>query len=125
MAEPLLEKFKQEKVIDAPPDANLRTFNVNDILGDLDHDEHGNIVAPPKENDGKHHDKSGKETNPKGYLVDENKDVIENLNGEKMFSKDDWMREAKYQACLAGRNTISTHTSCRAMLNTPVMVSPS
>ena len=89
MAEPLLEKFKQEKVIDAPPDANLRTFNVNDILGDLDHDEHGNIVAPPKENDGKHHDKAGKETNPKGYLVDGNKDVIENLNGEKMFSKDD------------------------------------
>jgi hypothetical protein len=89
MAEPLLEKFKQEKIIDTPPDANLRTFNVNDILGDLDHDEHGNIVLPPKDNEGRITDKAGKETNPKGYLINANEDVIENLNGEKMFSKDD------------------------------------
>lgn len=46
MAEPLLDVFKNEKVIDCPPDANLRTFNVNDILGDLDHDQNGNVVVP-------------------------------------------------------------------------------
>lgn len=87
MAEPLLEQFKQQKPIDAPADANLRSFNVNDILGDLDHDEKGNVVVPPADkNTGKHHDKIGKETNPKGYLLNKNGDVIENLNGEKMFN---------------------------------------
>lgn len=62
---------------------------MNDILGDVDHDEKGNVVVPIEGSDGKHKDKTGKQTNQKGYLVDGDKNVIENLNGEKMFSKDD------------------------------------
>jgi hypothetical protein len=31
--------------IDVPPNAELRTFNENDILGDLDRDEKGNVVV--------------------------------------------------------------------------------
>lgn len=46
MAEPLVEQFKAEKPIDVPPNADLRTFNVNDILGDVDHDDRGNVVGP-------------------------------------------------------------------------------
>jgi hypothetical protein len=32
--------------VDAPPQADLRSFNENDILGDLDRDEKGNVVVP-------------------------------------------------------------------------------
>lgn len=31
--------------IDIPPDAALRTFNENDILGDFDRDDKGNVVV--------------------------------------------------------------------------------
>jgi len=86
MAEPLLEQFKTEKLIDVPPNAELRSFNVNDILGDLDHDDKGNVVVPPADNNGMNYDKNGALTNNKGYLLDpNNKAVIENLNGEQMF----------------------------------------
>jgi len=68
----------------------LRTFNVNDILGDLDHDEKGNVVVPPADNGGNHYDKSGALTNRRGYLLDPSSgDVLENLNGETMFPKKD------------------------------------
>lgn len=77
-------------MIDVPPNPDLRTFNVNDILGDVDHDEKGNVVAPQQDNNGKHKDKSGALTNQKGYLLDPNSnDVIENLNGETMFKNQD------------------------------------
>ena len=34
-----------ENQIDAPPKHELRTFNENDILGDLPRDERGNVVV--------------------------------------------------------------------------------
>lgn len=90
MAEgPLIDEFSKphSKIIDVPPDANLRTFNVHDILGDLDHDDKGKpIVLPPSADDGIRRDHNGKVTNKKGYLVkNDPKGVIENLNGELMF----------------------------------------
>lgn len=46
MADQILSSFKQfEGKIDVPPNAELRTFNENDILGDLDRDEKGNVVV--------------------------------------------------------------------------------
>ena len=45
MNENLLKDFKKtESLIDIPPNAELRTFNENDVLGDLDRDEKGNLV---------------------------------------------------------------------------------
>jgi hypothetical protein len=45
MADTLLHEFTGVKAIDVPPRADLRTFNENDILGELDRDEKGNIVV--------------------------------------------------------------------------------
>ena len=43
----LLEDFaRQEPPIEIPPNQDHRTFNVNDILGDLDRDDKGNIIVP-------------------------------------------------------------------------------
>lgn len=90
MADSLENKFKSEKIIDCPPDANLRTFNVHDILGDVDHDEKGNVIVAPADKDGVHRDKTGNLTNNKGYLLNQRTgDVIENLNGETMFPRTD------------------------------------
>ncbi len=50
--QPLIDNFGNEKPIDVPPSADLRSFNVHDILGDLDHDEKGNVVVPPADNKG-------------------------------------------------------------------------
>ena len=45
MNENLLKDFKKtESLVDIPPNAELRTFNENDVLGDLDRDEKGNLV---------------------------------------------------------------------------------
>ena len=45
MADSILHDFQNlEKQIDIPPRADLRTFNENDILGDFDRDEKGNVV---------------------------------------------------------------------------------
>jgi hypothetical protein len=75
-------------IIEVPPSAESRRFNECDIIGDLERDEKGNVVA---KEDGKsgYKDKSGEPTNERGYLVDENGDVVNNLNGEKMFGIDD------------------------------------
>ena len=45
LADTLMSQFNQQKAIDVPPRADLRTFNVNDILGDLDRDNRGNVVV--------------------------------------------------------------------------------
>ena len=47
-----------------PPDAELRTFNENDILGDFDRDDKGNIIVFGNK------DKQKNLVNEKGYLVD-------------------------------------------------------
>lgn len=45
MNENLLKDFKKtESLVDIPPNAELRTFNENDVLGDLDRDEKGNLI---------------------------------------------------------------------------------
>jgi Zn-dependent M16 (insulinase) family peptidase len=45
MNENLLKDFKKtESLVDIPPNAELRNFNENDVLGDLDRDEKGNLV---------------------------------------------------------------------------------
>ena len=46
MADQILSSFKQfEGKIDVPPNAELRTFNENDILGEFDRDEKGSVVV--------------------------------------------------------------------------------
>ena len=40
-----MSQFNKQKAIEVPPRADLRTFNVNDILGDLDRDNRGNVVV--------------------------------------------------------------------------------
>lgn len=88
MADTLMHEFKnEEKIIDVPPLANLRTFNENDILGEVDRDEKGNVVVL-KDNTGQQRDKDGNLINPRGYLVDaESGAVVENQNYQQMFSR--------------------------------------
>ena len=46
LADQILSSFKLfEGEIDVPPNADLRTFNENDILGDFDRDDKGNVVV--------------------------------------------------------------------------------
>ena len=46
MAEESLQDFtKKEPEVQVPPDSNKRTFNENDILGDFDRDEKGNVIV--------------------------------------------------------------------------------
>jgi hypothetical protein len=67
----------------------LRLFNENDILGDLDRDEKGNVVVL-LDNQGKNKDRAGKITNKRGYLIDSNSGaVLENLTFKEMFPYDD------------------------------------
>ena len=86
----LLEDFgRQEPAIEIPPNQDHRTFNVNDILGELDRDEKGNIIVP-QDNDGNTVDKTGKPTNTRGYLIDPRTgDVIENRTSQVMFDAND------------------------------------
>jgi hypothetical protein len=65
----------------------MRKFNVNDILGDLDRDDKGNLVMLHDKKGG-YVDKSGNNVNEKGYLIDEKTgDVVEKENGKKVFDK--------------------------------------
>ena len=88
-----LGNFKAQQmqdVIEVPPLAESRKFNECDIIGDFERDEKGNVVAgEPDARTGKFKDLSGNETNERGYLIDSKGDVINNLNGEKMFGKGD------------------------------------
>jgi hypothetical protein len=66
-----------------------RKFNVNDILGDLDRDEKGNVIMLTNKN-GEMVDKKGNRVNDKGYLIDANTgDVLENSRKKKVFNKSD------------------------------------
>lgn len=46
----------QDQLITIPPNAQLRTFNEHDVLGDLDRDDKGNVVVLEDKN-GRKHDK--------------------------------------------------------------------
>jgi len=78
-------------MIQIPPTAETRKFNECDIIGDLPRDEKGNVIPGDLDdpnNKGKFLDENGKETNQRGYLIDpKSGDVINNLNGDKMFNK--------------------------------------
>jgi hypothetical protein len=75
--------------VEAPPKWQSRRFNECDVIGDLDRDDKGNVIAQADPS-GAHADKEGKPTNERGYLVDPTTgDIINNLNGETMFSKAD------------------------------------
>lgn len=47
MNENLLQDFskKPQGQIDIPPNSEFRTFNENDVLGDLDRDDKGNLIV--------------------------------------------------------------------------------
>ncbi len=46
MSQELIQDFnKPAHPVEMPPNADNRTFNVNDILGELDRDDRGNIIV--------------------------------------------------------------------------------
>lgn len=57
--ESLLDFKKKEPEVQVPPDSNKRTFNENDILGEFDRDEKGNVIVLQDEN-GEYVDKQGR-----------------------------------------------------------------
>lgn len=68
----------EERRIKNMVDPNKRRFNVNDILGDLDRDEKGNLYLLANK-EGHLVDKNGTPINEKGYLINpETGDVLEN-----------------------------------------------
>lgn len=75
-------------ILEVPPTAGSRKFNECDIIGRLDRDEKGNVIQGKEdEKTGFFEDKDGKPTNQRGYLVDEAGNVINNMNGQQMFSR--------------------------------------
>ena len=57
-----------------PPNADMRNFNENDILGQLDRDDKGNLII----DEDNLQDKDGKAINERGYLLSEEGDIVEN-----------------------------------------------
>jgi len=75
-------------VLECPPAANSRTFNEYDVLGKLNRDDDGLVIAPEKNRaTGKCKDLKGNKTNQKGYMVNLNGDVVNNRDAEIMFEK--------------------------------------
>jgi len=70
-----------------PPSAEKRTFNENDIKGDLEPNHEG-VIAPVALPNGNLVDKYGRRVNEKGYLIDENGNVIDTKTEKEMFNKD-------------------------------------
>lgn len=56
MSNEALKDFGAAPVLQIPPNAEDRTFNVNDILGDLDRDDKGNVIVL-QDNNGNNKDK--------------------------------------------------------------------
>lgn len=89
MADTLMHDFSGatgDKPIDVPPRHDLRTFNENDILGDLSRDEKGNVIVE----NGQIKDKEGNFINKKGYLIDQDTGaIVESQNFQQMFSPEE------------------------------------
>lgn len=82
-------RFPDSDLIECPPTFKSRRFNECDIIGNFDRDEKGNVIVGEADaTTGKYKDKDGRETNQRGYLLDANGNVINNLNGGIMFPKD-------------------------------------
>mmetsp|Transcript_22416 Transcript_22416/g.27588 ORF Transcript_22416/g.27588 Transcript_22416/m.27588 type:complete len:387 (+) Transcript_22416:7037-8197(+) len=90
MSQDLIQDFnKPAHPVEMPPNADHRTFNVNDILGELDRDERGNIIVL-QDSQGNNIDKTGQTTNIRGYLQDPaTGDILENHTKQKMFGQED------------------------------------
>jgi len=89
MDQPLQDFIGGDAAVQVPPDHERRNFNIQDILGDFDCDEKGNIIVLQDE-EGNIQDKTGRPTNERGYLRDPaTGDIIENYQSKKMFSKSD------------------------------------
>jgi hypothetical protein len=82
------ELLKDQQVF--PPDAGKRTFNENDILGEFDRDEKGNVIVLEDPATQLWVDKRGRRVNERGYLMNaDTGDIIENKESKKMFEKKD------------------------------------
>jgi hypothetical protein len=85
----------ESDVMEIPPTVESRRFNECDILGDLERDKKGNVitnepVTGKKDGKLKYLDNKGIPTNERGYLIDpKTGDIVNNLNGKKMFDKKD------------------------------------
>ena len=80
---------KPNHPVEMPPNADNRTFNVNDILGELDRDNRGNIIVL-EDNQGYNVDKTGQLTNIRGYLTNPlSGEILENHTNQKMFDAAD------------------------------------
>jgi len=90
MSEELIQDFnKRAHPVEMPPSADHRTFNVNDILGELDRDERGNIIVL-QDSQGNNCDKTGHYTNIRGYLQDpKTGDILENYSQQVLFNAAD------------------------------------
>ena len=87
MANTLIQDFaKPADPDDSAPHAELRNFNVHDILGELDRDERGNVVVL-QDSFGNKIDKNRMYTNIRGYLLEqETGDIVDNKTSEPMFN---------------------------------------
>ena len=89
MSQELIQDFgKNTHPVEMPPNADNRTFNVNDILGELDRDDRGNIIVL-QDSQGNNCDKAGHPTNIRGYLQDAKGDILENHTKQKLFGAAD------------------------------------
>ena len=71
-----------------PPAIEKRNFNINDIMGDFDRDQYGNIIIRA-DKDGILRDRLGRRVNILGYLIDPNENVIDGWANKIIFEKDD------------------------------------
>lgn len=81
--------MKSDPLIECPPNGDNRLFNENDVLGEVDRDEHGLFVHMPIDaTAGEFEDKNKKLINHLGYRIKQpTGDVIDNLNGRVAFPK--------------------------------------
>ena len=70
-----------------PPSPTKRTFNENDIKGDLEKNDEGHY-APTMLQNGVMVDKFGRKVNEKGFLVNPTGDVVDAKTNKQMFDKD-------------------------------------
>lgn len=99
------------------PDADKRNFNVNDVLGDWERDDKGNVLVA-KDKSGTEVDKQGRPANIRGYLINPKGDVVEGVTGKRgiMFSVEDLDERGSYLHLSVLKSTILTLMTSRATL---------